>query len=388
MQEKLVRRMPAQGRLMHGKPVIPALMLAALALPAFLLARAVAGGPADSGMEIHIAANAGADESALRAAIDPLFSDKTLGTTRALLIMRDGDIVVERYAAGFGEQSRLPSGTMAGGVTALLVGFMVSDGRLALDMPAPVPGWNQPGDPRGKITLRQLLTMSSGIDIVDDPDLPFARRDSMRMLFTEGAQDIATYAQGKPIAAHPGSSFAWSPVGTTLLADAVTRMLTDSTDPERRRAAMAQFIEGRLATPVGLPSLVPEYDARGTLIGGDFMHMTARDYGKLGEFLRRGGRANGRQILSQRWVAFMTQPSRRNRAYGGHLWLNRDGGEGALMPDVAPSTLYGLTGAGGQYLLVSPAQRLVVVRLGLAEDEQEKPLHDAMTRLVRLFPRG
>lgn len=382
------RASPMRGRLMKGRMAIPALLLAALALPAFLLARAVAGGPAESDAQTHIAADPGVDKGALRAAIDPLFTDDMLGSARALVIMRDGEIVAERYAPGFSAQSRLPSGAMAGGVTALLVGFMVSDGRLALDMPAPVPGWNQPGDPRGKITLRQLLTMSSGIAMDDDPELPAAQRDGMRMLFTDGAQDIAAFAQGKPIGHRPGSVFSYSPVGTTLLAGAVTRMLTDSADPERRRAAMAQFIDGRLATPVGLSSLVAEYDAMGTLIGGDFMHMTARDYARLGEFLRRGGRANGRQVLSQRWAAFMTRPSARNRAYGGHIWLNRDGGEGALMPGAAPSTLYGLTGAGGQYMLVSPTQRLVVVRLGLADAEQEKPLHDAMARLVGIFPTG
>jgi CubicO group peptidase (beta-lactamase class C family) len=370
------------------KATLAALLLVAIGVPAFLLARAVAGGPADAAMATIAADRAGVDEGALRAAIDPLFEDGSTGTTRALVVMRDGEVVAERYAPGFSAQSRLPSGALADGVTALLVGFMVSDGRLALDMPAPVPLWSQPGDPRGAITLRQLLSMSSGIDMADGDDVSLPRRDGVRMMLTDGAQDMAAYAEGKPIAHRPGNLFAWSPLGATILSDLVTRMLTGSNDPKVRRDAMAQFLEGRLMGPVGLSSLVPEYDARGTMIGGDYMHMTARDYARLGEFLRRGGRAGGRQVISGRWIAFMRAPSRQNRAYGGMLRLNRTGGEAPLLPGAASSTLFGLSGANGQYLLVSPAQRLVVVRLGLADAGQQQPLATAVARLVDLFPTG
>ena len=124
--------------------------------------------PAQPAGFYQVADNAGVDQQRLRAAIDPLFDDDDLGETRALLVMRNGRIVAERYAEGFDPDSRLLSWSVAKSVTAALIGLMVTDGRLVLDAPAPVPAWSQPGDPRGGITLRQLLSMTSGLEHLED----------------------------------------------------------------------------------------------------------------------------------------------------------------------------------------------------------------------------
>ncbi|MCX7865152.1 MAG: serine hydrolase, partial [Novosphingobium sp.] len=90
-------------------------------------------------------------------AIDRLFDTETVGQTRALVVLRRGEIAVERYALGFDTDTRLPGWSLSACVTGLLTGLLVSDGRLRLDQSAPVPAWQRPGDPRGEITLRQLL---------------------------------------------------------------------------------------------------------------------------------------------------------------------------------------------------------------------------------------
>lgn len=326
-------------------------------------------------------------DSALRGAIDPLFDDSAMGETRALLVMRDGEVVAERYAPGFGPDTKLLSWSMGKSVTAALVGLMVADGRLALDAPVPVPAWSQPGDPRGAITLRQLLTMTSGLDHVEDGE-PVTDGDTVRMLFMDGARDMAGFAEAKPLASDPGSTFAYSTGSTLILADLMTRMLTESDDPDQRRRTMQAFIDGRLKAPGQLPSLTVEYDARGTMIGGSMMHMTARDYGRFGELLRRRGRGpTGHQILPEKWIDLMTTPSRRNPAYGLHIWLNRDGPHSALMPGQAPTSLFGCVGHGGQYILVSPSQRLTVVRIGMSPTkEQRQAVRGALAKLVGLFP--
>lgn len=326
-------------------------------------------------------------EAALRAAIDPLFDDSRMGDTRALLVMRDGQVVAERYAPGFGPDTKLLSWSIAKSVTAVLVGLMVSDGRLALDAPVPVDAWSQPGDPRGRITLRQLLTMTSGLDHVEDGD-PLPAGDTVRMLFADGAQDMSGFAEAKPLAHAPGSTFSYSTGSTMILTDLMTRMLTNSDDPDARRRAMQMFIDGRLKAPGRLPSLTPEYDAAGTMIGGSILHMTARDYGRFGELLRRHGRSpTGHQILPEKWIDFMTTPSARNPAYGAHLWLNRDSSESALMPGQAPDSLFGCVGHNGQYILVSPSQRLTMVRIGMSpHKEQRVAVKAALARLIGLFP--
>lgn len=326
-------------------------------------------------------------EAALRAAIDPLFDDSAMGDTRALLVMRDGQVIAERYAPGFGPDTKLLSWSIAKSVTAVLVGLMVSDGRLALDAPVPVEAWRQPGDPRGRITLRQLLTMTSGLDHVEDGE-PQPVGDTVRMLFTDGAQDMSGFAQAKPLAHAPGTVFSYSTGSTMILTDLMTRMLTNSDDPDARRRAMQMFIDGRLKAPGQLPSLTPEYDAAGTMIGGSILHMTARDYGRFGELLRRHGRSpTGHQILPEKWIDIMTTPSARNPAYGAHLWLNRESSESALMPGQAPTSLFGCVGHNGQYILVSPSQRLTVVRIGMSpRKEQRVAVKTALARLTGLFP--
>lgn len=328
-------------------------------------------------------------EKALRGAIDSLFDgDNDLGETRALVVMHHGEIVAERYAPGFGPETKLMAWSVAKSVTAVLVGLMVSDGRLALDSPVPVDAWSQPGDPRGRITLRQLLSMSSGLDHVEDAE-PIAQADTVRMLFTDGAQDMSAFAEAKPLAHAPGSSFSYSTGSTIILADLMARMLTTSDDPDARRRAMQSFIDGRLKIPAQLNSLTPEYDAAGTMLGGAFLHMAARDYARFGELLRNHGRGpGGHQIVPEKWVDFMRTPSLRNPAYGAHLWLNREGKDSALMPGEAPTNLFGSVGHDGQYLLVSPSQRLTVVRIGMSpKKEQRAALKSELAKLIGLFPR-
>lgn len=359
-------------------------LLSLLALAGGLAVRA-----ADPAPSYHVAGDGAVDEEALRAAIDPLFDgEEDVGETRALIVMHRGEIVAERYAPGYGPSTKLMSWSIAKSVTAVLVGLMVSDGRLALDSPVPVPAWNQTGDPRGRITLRQLLSMTAGLDHVED-DEPLAQADTIRMLFIDGAQDMSGFAEAKPLAHAPGSTFSYSTGSTLILSDLMARMLTGSADPDVRRRAMQTFIDGRLKTPARLDSLTVEYDAAGTMIGGSFLHMTARDYARFGELLRNHGRGpNGHQIVPEKWVDFMRAPSPRNAAYGAHLWLNRESEQSALMPDDAPASLFGCVGHGGQYILVSPVQGLTVVRIGQSPDkEQRAALKAGLAKLIGLFPR-
>lgn len=333
-------------------------------------------------------ASAGVDAGALRAAVEPLFdteADESLGETRALLVLRDGELVAERYAPGFGPETRHLSWSVAKTVTAVLVGIMVSDGRLALDEPAPVAAWRGAGDPRGRITLRQMLEMTSGLAHVEKEE-PLENTDTLAMLVGRGAQDMAAYAEAKPLAAEPGSEYTYSSATTLILCDMMARLLTDSDDPAARRAAMMGFVEQRLSRPAGLGSLTPEFDRAGTMVCGAMMHMTARDYARLGELLRQGGQSGGRQVLGRGWVRYMTSPSAKRPGYGAHVWLNREGADNVLFVGEASRRLYAAQGFRGQYVIVSPDQRLTIVRLGVTTEAEMPALRAALLRVIRLFP--
>lgn len=328
----------------------------------------------------------------LDTAIAPLFEDPAMAETRALLVMHRGAIIAERYGEGYDEDTRFISWSMAKSFTGALIGFLVADGRLVLDDPAPVPAWQRPGDPRGEITLRQLLHMSSGLDhteVGEENGKTLYEADTQQMLFLAGSGDMAGYAEARPMEAEPGAKFEYSTATSLILADIITRTLTNSTDPKVRRDTAMRFIRGRLLEPLGMDSTYFEFDANGTFLGGSIIQSTARDYATFGEFLRNNGARKGAQHLPVSWVKFMRTSSANDPAYGGHIWLNKKRPEGRnqiLFPDMAPDTVFAALGHLGQQIVVSPEQKLTVVRLGKTQDDVNRPMSDQIGRIVSLFP--
>ena len=337
--------------------------------------------------------DAAISRDALAAAITPMFEDPAMAQTRALVIMHGGRVVAERYAPGYGPDTRLISWSMAKSVTAVLLGLMIADGRLALDEPAPVPEWHNPGDPRAKITLRHLLHMSSGLDHTEvaEGDVEIFDADTPRMLFLDGRENVARYAESRMLEAKPGEKYEYSTPTSHILADIMTRSLTDSKDPVVRRNAMLEYAQGRLFEPLGMASAFPEFDRNGTMLGGSVIHATARDWAKFGEFLRNNGSVRGAQLLPTSWVRFMRTPSPTDSSYGGHIWLNRKRNEGrdqVLFPDKGPRDVFSALGHLGQFVLVSPRQKLTVVRLGNTVDSELDPVNDQLAKILAAFPKN
>ena len=331
--------------------------------------------------------DAGAPSDILAREIDDLFAKEALGETRALLVYNKGELVGERYGTEYDADTRFISWSMAKTITAVMIGMLVSDGRLRLDESVPEPRWNRPGDPRGEITLRQLLQMRAGLRHTEAGDPPYESAE-VRMLFMDGRDDMADWATSQPLEAEPGAKFEYSSNTTVILADIAARVLTSSADPDVRRSAVDTYLRTRLFGPVGMESMVPEYDANGTLIGGSLMHATARDWGKFGEFLRNGGSVRGAQIIPRKWIDFMTSPSPRSEFYGGQTWLNRDSGldRDEKLQDRGPNTMFAAIGHMGQYVLVSPSQSLTVVRLGHSNTEDRKRMLQELLDIIDLYP--
>jgi len=365
------------------------LILPLLALPVLL---GCSGGdraeqPLDEAALKAVVAQPGVGREKLARRIDALFTDETAGETRALVVMHNGKIIAERYGDGYDPQTRFISWSMAKSVTAVLIGLLVSDGRLRLDETAPIPIWQRSGDPRGAITLRQLLQMRSGLRHTESGD-PIYESGEVRMLFLDGRDDMAAWAEAQPLEAEPGKKFEYSSATTVILSDIAARALTESSDPATRRTAVSEYLRTRLFEPIGMKSLVPEFDARGTLIGSSLMHGTARDWAKFGEFLRNGGSVKGAQVVPRGWIEFMTAPSPRNPGYGAQIWLNRPqpDGESVLFPGRAPASAFACVGHLGQYVFVSPRQNLTVVRLGMTNAVDRPELIRRIGDVVTLFP--
>lgn len=366
--------------------------LIALALATSSLASCGSPGPAEEPplSEEALAAvtdDPGAPTRALARAADELFTLDGLGETRALVVYHGGALAVERYAPGYDKDTRFVSWSMAKTVTAVMIGMLVADGQLRLDAPAPVPRWERTGDPRAEITLRHLLQMRSGLEHSEASDPPYESGE-VRMLFLDGRDDMADYATAQPLEAEPGAQFEYSSNTTVILADIAARALTDSRDPDVRRKAVADYLDARLFAPLGMTSVVPEFDRAGTLIGGSLIHATARDWAKLGELLRNKGSYRGEQLVPRAWVEEMVEPSPKSPHYGLQTWLNRPTGEEQhpLFPDRAPESAFSMIGHMGQYVFVSPTQKLTVVRLGHSNADERRAMLQQLADVVELYP--
>jgi CubicO group peptidase (beta-lactamase class C family) len=330
----------------------------------------------------------GVRQMSLARAVDRLFAQPATEETRAVVVVHNGRIVAERYAPGYDANTRFISWSMAKTVTGVLIGLLVSDGQLQLDQTAPVPAWQRSGDPRGEITLRYLLQMRSGLRHTEAGD-PVYESDEVRMLFLDGRDAMAAHAEAQPLEAEPGDKWEYSSSTTVILADIAARALTSSTEPAQRRQAITDYLRSRLFEPLGMKSIVPEYDAAGTLVGGSLMHATARDWARFGEFLRNQGSVNGAQLVPAGWIEFMTTANPANRGYGAQIWLNRPQPEESKPPfPGAPRTAFSMNGHLGQFVLVSPAQNLTVVRLGRTLDGSHQTVKTAMGQIVRLYSEG
>jgi CubicO group peptidase (beta-lactamase class C family) len=316
--------------------------------------------------------DAGPEASAPReveAAIDRAFAepDPTPGRLRqttAVVVAHRGRLVAERYAAGYGPGTPMLSWSMAKSVLAALVGIAVGDGRLALDVPAPVPEWRANGDPRGAITLDQLLRMSSGLAFDEHYG---ATNDVSRMLFTE--PDLGAFAAQSPLGAAPDRVWSYSSGTSNLLA----RVLRDLFG--RDLGALVRFSRERLFDAIGMTSAFFEVDASGSFIGSSFAFATARDWARFGELHRLGGVWEGRRVLPEGWVTYVTTPAPAapDRRYGAHWWLNAGDPADASRASwpAMPREAYAARGHSGQWVVVVPSRELVVVRLGLGQRDIE-----------------
>lgn len=275
---------------------------------------------------------------------------EALGRTDAVLVVREGRIVYERYGEGLTADSTFPSWSKAKSMTHALAGLLVSDGLLDIHAPADVPEWRTPADPRGAITLDQLLRMSSGLKFTEEygPDMP---SDVIAMLFGEGQGDVAAFAAGFPLAHAPDTVMAYSSGTTNIISRALARTLGQH-GPE-----FEAFMRARLFEPLGMTSPVPKFDDAGTFIGSSFCFCTARDFARFGLLYLRDGVWDGERLLPEGWVdhARTRTPAAHDDAepYGAQWWLGL-GGPGS----------FSANGYDGQYTLVIPDLDVVMVRHG------------------------
>lgn len=328
-----------------------------------------------------------AANSAVRAAIDAVFAepaaDGVRRNTKAVVVMRDGKIIGERYAPGIGPATPLEGNSMTKSATSALVGLLVQDGRLNVDAPAPLAAWAGARDGRQLITLDHLMRMQSGLSLGDALSANLASLWSFtnRMMFAEA--DMAAFAAAAPVAEPPGSSWTYSDSSYVLVGRVVRETVGG------RPQDVRQFAQERLFGPLGMTSATLEYDAAGNPIGAAFMLATARDWAKLGQLFLDDGMVGTRRLLPAGWAAAAARPTPGAFVgYGAGFWINSDDSYGARFRRAAgmPAESYFGKGQFGQYLIIVPSARLVIVRLGTTHGHQDVEGMAQLTATLAAMP--
>jgi CubicO group peptidase (beta-lactamase class C family) len=298
--------------------------------------------------------------------------------TKAVVVAHQGHVVAERYAPGYGVDTPILGWSMTKSVTNALIGILVGQGKLAVDAPAPVTAWSSPSDPRHAITVDQLLRMESGLDIGQSltADATDAFNPASQMLFDE--PDTAAFAARAPLKAAPGTLWDYTNGNTQLLAGVIREKVGGSGE------AVLRFARDELFAPVGMEHVTLELDAAGTPIGSSFMWASPRDWARLGLLYLGNGVVGDRRILPEQWAEYSARPtpSADRFGYGAGFWTNRSDGAGARRrtDHGMPGDSYMARGTQGQYVVIVPSRRLVVVRMGYSADPYGDV--DAVSRLV------
>jgi CubicO group peptidase (beta-lactamase class C family) len=304
---------------------------------------------------------------ALKAALDREFAEPAGAPhrwTKAVVIVRDGKVIAERYAPGYGVDTPIQGWSMTKSVTNALIGILVRQGRLSVEGPAPVAAWSDPHDPRHAISIDNLLRMTSGLDIGQSLNTGFTNAfdPTAHMVFDEA--DMAAFAERAPAGAAPGAKWTYTNGNTLLL----SRIIRDQAGGDAD--GVLTFARRELFGPLGMEHVTLEFDGVGTPIGASHMWAPARDWARFGLLYLDDGVVEGVRILPEGWVDYSARPTRGSEAfgYGAGFWTNRGAGEAARKRVAAgmPADSFMARGSQGQYLIIIPSARLVIARLGLS----------------------
>lgn len=332
----------------------------------------------DDGWAVAAPADEGFDPATL-CAVGPAVEARN---AHAVLVVRHGTLVYERYFAGEDQRWGQPLGriphdaatkhdlrSITKSVTALLVGIAIDYGWIK-DIDAPVlsllPQYADLRSPEtDRITLRHLLTMSSGLAWSED--LPYSDpRNSERLM--SDAPDPYRYVLEQPFATAPGERWVYSG-GATALLSAVLKQVSG-----RPLDVLAQEV---LFAPLGIDDVEWIRYPNGDPVAASGLRLRPRDIARIGRLVLDRGAWQGRQIVSPGWIDQSTAKQiaiEEQIDYGFQWWLGRSQVDGAEIRWSA-----GIGWGGQRLFLVPDRDLLVVVTAGLYDQPDEQ---DALGRMV------
>jgi CubicO group peptidase (beta-lactamase class C family) len=291
-------------------------------------------------------------------------ADRTVG----LLVLQDGKVRLARYAGPLTPTRHWAGFSLTKSLTSTLYAVALRDHSIrSLDDSVATYLPEMKGSAYEGVTIRQLLTMSSGVRWNEDYSDP--KSDVARMYGTPadpGLDPITSYMRKLPREAPAGTKWNYK-TGETDLAGVLLIRATGK--------PLAQYASEKLWKPLGMAQDgVWMINEAGVSPGGCCLSATLDDWGRFGQFILDGGRVGGRQLLPGDWLPQATRTQidigRPGLGYGYFWWTNADG-------------TFDAKGIFGQMIHIDPKRHLVVVALGAWDAAYDKTHAEGRDRLVR-----
>jgi len=297
--------------------------------------------------------------------------------TKAIVVVKDGRVVAEHYAKGYGADTPILGFSATKSVISALVGILVHQGKLALDKPAPVTAWGSENDPRRAITIDQLLRHTAGLALGSSlsASLGAALEPVNRMKFMES--DMAAFAEAAPLETPPGSAWNYHDGNTLIL----SQLIRDASGGSP--ADVLRFAREELFAPLGMRHVTIEFDGAGTPEGSSQMLASPRDWARFGLLYLNDGIFAGKRLLPEGWTGYSASPTPNAWVgYGAGFWTNLGDSFGARyrVEHGWPRDAFFAKGTIGQYVIIIPSQQLVIARFGVSPNWP--PDADGVSRLV------
>ncbi|MEM1375612.1 MAG: serine hydrolase [Pseudomonadota bacterium] len=293
---------------------------------------------------------------------------------QAVIVLRDGEIVLERYYRGTGPEDRRISWSVAKSYLSTLIGTAVDRGEIP-DLDAPVTAYapSLAGSAYDGASIRDVLQMSSGVAFNEDYFDFWSDINRMGRTLALG-RSMDRFAEGiDSIAGPPGEIFRYVSIDTHVLG-MVLRGATGQSVPE--------LIEERIIAKLGLEqdgAYLTDGDGVAFVLGG--LNFTARDYARFAQMVVDKGTWRGERIVSEAWLAEAMAASASTAVgdlqYGYQWWIPSDTDTSQPGHEVLALGVY------GQHIYISPQENAVVVSLGADRAFQDPGILDGNIEMFR-----
>lgn len=262
-----------------------------------------------------------------------------------IVILQDGKVRFEKYGLGFGPDGRWTSFSVAKSFTSTLVGAAIQEGyikSLEDKVSQYIPGLK--GSAYDDVSIRQLLTMSSGVkwnEDYEDPNADVAKFNNAEP--KNGLDATVSYMRGLPRAHPPGEVWHYNTGETNLIGVLVS---------SATKKPLAQYLQEKVWQPAGMEAKATWLQGKtGHEIAGCCLQATTRDFARFGLFVLANGKVGDKQIVPADWFAQATVKQKDigdpGKGYGFQWWTYDDGAVAAQ-------------GIFGQGIFIDPKRRLVI----------------------------